>query len=62
MYNYPDFKKNTDGIRKIQKELNKLDIDISNSFEILLMQEWVDLDNQELIKIVDQDKVVHCAQ
>jgi hypothetical protein len=39
LYNYPDFKKNTDGIRKIQKELNILDIDISNSFEILLMQE-----------------------
>ncbi len=59
LYNYPDFKKNTDGIRKIQKELNILDIDISNSFEILLMQEWVDLDNQELIKIVDQAWVVH---
>jgi hypothetical protein len=36
LYNFDEFKGSVDEIKKIQKKLNTLDIDILNSFEILL--------------------------
>ena len=54
LYNFPEFKKTTDEIKKIQKKLNTLDIDILNSFQILLVKEWIKLNNQNLIRVVDK--------
>ena len=59
LYNYPKFKQIINEIKTIQKKLNILDIDISNSFEILLIKKWIELNKQNLIKITDLKWINH---
>lgn len=59
LYNHSNFTSTVNSIQKIQKELNILDIDLLNGFHVLLDKEWVKLENQDLIKVVDQKWIVN---
>lgn len=59
LYNSPEFKDIVDNIKKSQKKLNTLDIDMLNSFKSMLEKEWVKLDNQNLIRVVDKKGNAH---
>lgn len=59
LYRHPDFKQITEEIKKHQKKLNTLDINILQSFETLLQKEWVKLDSRNLIAIADKNWVIN---
>jgi len=59
LYNHSKFTSTVNSIQKIQKELNILNIDLLNSFYVLLDKEWVKLENQDLIKVVDKEWIVN---
>jgi len=55
LFNTPEFATTIEEIKSIQKELNTLDVDILNSFQILLTNNWIKLTTQDLIKITNNE-------
>lgn len=62
LYNFRQFSSLRNQITTLQNQQNLLDIDIISCFEKLLEKEWVNLKNQNLIRVVnDKWEVLYCT-
>lgn len=62
LYNFKQFANLRNQINTLENNQNLLDIDIISSFEKLLQKEWINLKNQDLIRIVGENwEVYYCT-
>lgn len=62
LYNYKKFNNITKEIKKYQDKLNTLDIDMVTAFSVLLNKNWINLNNQDVIRVLDKKwDITYCT-